>query len=373
MYDFIVIGGGIAGSSIAYFLSKGGKSVAIIEKNKVASGASGAAGAFINPVIGKPSPLKELHDKAFAFTVEHLTRDFPHLYNQCGTLLLPKTEKSIEEFRAHEKFMDFRTSYLAPQELDFLTPKAARFGAYMCHDAGVIDPKRFCMELASRCDIYENRLADEIVKNDEAYEVCGIRGRAVIVATGANKELLHCDYLRYGMIGLWGQKIEVEGLPHLGCNISGEALVSVYRGDRFAIGATYTRSESELAVSDEASSELIEAANAIAEIDVKTILETKGGLRSTSIDHFPIVGEMVNNSAVLEKFPYIKTGFRPRTAQMERMSGLYIFTGHGSKGFTLGFYTAKLLCDSLLCGTPLDERIENSRIFIKWARKVNCN
>ena len=52
-YDAIVIGAGIAGSMIGYELEQRGFSVCVLEQNTIASGASGAAGAFLSPMMGK--------------------------------------------------------------------------------------------------------------------------------------------------------------------------------------------------------------------------------------------------------------------------------------------------------------------------------
>ena len=57
-FDYVIVGAGIAGCSTAYFLSKYSKSILLIDKNeKVAFGASGAAGAFLSPLLGKPNNL----------------------------------------------------------------------------------------------------------------------------------------------------------------------------------------------------------------------------------------------------------------------------------------------------------------------------
>lgn len=46
-FDYVIVGAGIAGCSLAHFLSKYSQSVLLIDKNEdVAFGASGAAGAF---------------------------------------------------------------------------------------------------------------------------------------------------------------------------------------------------------------------------------------------------------------------------------------------------------------------------------------
>ncbi len=60
-YDFIIIGAGIAGCSTAHFLSKYSDSILLIDRNcDVAQGASGAAGAFLSPLLGNQISLKTL-------------------------------------------------------------------------------------------------------------------------------------------------------------------------------------------------------------------------------------------------------------------------------------------------------------------------
>lgn len=46
-YDYVIIGAGIAGCSVAHFLTKYSNSILLIDRNcDIAQGASGAAGAF---------------------------------------------------------------------------------------------------------------------------------------------------------------------------------------------------------------------------------------------------------------------------------------------------------------------------------------
>ena len=67
-FENVIIGAGIAGCSIAHFLKKYSNSILLIDKNEdVAFGASGAAGAFLSPLLGKSNPFKELVTKALIF------------------------------------------------------------------------------------------------------------------------------------------------------------------------------------------------------------------------------------------------------------------------------------------------------------------
>lgn len=61
----IVIGGGVIGVNVAYFLTKKGAKVIIIEKTKVAGGASGKAGGFLAYDWCDSSTVKDLARKSF--------------------------------------------------------------------------------------------------------------------------------------------------------------------------------------------------------------------------------------------------------------------------------------------------------------------
>ena len=60
--DVIIVGGGVIGCTIAYYLSKGGASVAVVERGEVGGEASGAAaGMLVPPAAALPGgPLRDL-------------------------------------------------------------------------------------------------------------------------------------------------------------------------------------------------------------------------------------------------------------------------------------------------------------------------
>ena len=104
VYDTIIIGAGIAGASSAYFLSQKGQKVLVLDKNGIASGGSGGAGAFISPKIGKGGPLQSLTNEAFLFAKDFYLEHFSHLYHKSGVIRIPKDEEDAKKFSEYEPY-----------------------------------------------------------------------------------------------------------------------------------------------------------------------------------------------------------------------------------------------------------------------------
>src|SRR5690625_565530 len=79
-YDVIIVGGGVIGSSIAFYLSEQGKKVLILEKDKLASKASSAAAGM----IGAQSEL-ENNDALFQLACKSREM-FPNLAQKLKSL-----------------------------------------------------------------------------------------------------------------------------------------------------------------------------------------------------------------------------------------------------------------------------------------------
>ena len=52
--DVVIVGGGVIGCSIAYFLAAGGARVTLIERSHLAAGASGVAAGMLAPQVEAP-------------------------------------------------------------------------------------------------------------------------------------------------------------------------------------------------------------------------------------------------------------------------------------------------------------------------------
>lgn len=102
--DVVIIGGGIAGASAAYFLSQHGKSVLLFEKDSVAAHASGFAfGVLLPRLYDNPSnPADELTKLSLELhkqISDELSAGGEVLRREKGSVLLALNESDAEQYR----------------------------------------------------------------------------------------------------------------------------------------------------------------------------------------------------------------------------------------------------------------------------------
>ena len=94
--DVIIIGGGVIGSSINYYLSKRGQRVIQLERNYFNSGASGSCDTMIAPNTKEPNEHLQLalySVELYKTLSQELSRDIE--YEQKGSLLLIENEEEL--------------------------------------------------------------------------------------------------------------------------------------------------------------------------------------------------------------------------------------------------------------------------------------
>lgn len=127
--EVVVVGGGLIGSSIAYYLSEQGVNVILLEKRGICLGTSGAGGELCSLHTKRPGIHLELARKSIQ-ELEKLERKKDELpysleYRKCGSMILIETkieEKIMDEFFARKKKCGVDIKYLAPEEVKELVP-----------------------------------------------------------------------------------------------------------------------------------------------------------------------------------------------------------------------------------------------------------
>jgi len=202
--EIVVIGGGIAGIASAFYLTKNGKKVVLLEKGGIASGSSGANAAFALAMYRPPGPLLDMGIASLSeydHLGEEIGRDIE--FERCGLLTFIETPDLLEEFKI---FVEERNRAGLPelrlidkQELLDLEPNASSnmAGAMFNPTDGHLNPMYLTHGLAEKtkalgADIYSYTTATEIkVKNNAVKSVVTdkgdeIRTKYIVNAGGIN-------------------------------------------------------------------------------------------------------------------------------------------------------------------------------------------
>ena len=379
-FDYVIVGAGIAGCSLAHFLSKYSKSVLLIDKNEdVAFGASGAAGAFLSPLLGKPNKFKDLITKALYFSMDYYKKYFSEDLINCGTCRIPKNQEDEEKFQSYIPYMDFE--YKKFEE------------GYLFEIGSVVKPYEICKKLSDNIQKLFNYEIQKIEKYENNWILNNeIKAKNLFLTTGADISLIEEKYL--DIRSVWGQKIDVFTTSKVEVNYHKECSLSISNKEGIvSIGATHHRFDDKKQESSydlklkninklkhndctnnimqEDVRELLAKANDIKTLNDVKVLDIKIGARASSVDYFPMLGKLVDSQKSFEKYPHLKNGFQIKNENLELIDNLYILNGVGGRGFVLSLYLANKLVENIFNNEELEEEITNFRLFKRWAKKQN--
>ncbi len=373
-YDYVIIGAGIAGCCVSHELKKHTDSLILIDKNSdVAAGASGAAGAFLSPLLGKPNQFKDLVTKSLKYSTEFYWQNTPEFIKTCGTIRIPKDKDNALKFESYIPYMDFK----------FIK----KDNGYYFDIGSVVDGYNICKSLVKDINTQFNYDVNSIEYKDDMWIINKssnetLYAKNIILTTGASTKLYSEEY--FNIRAVWGQRIDiytstnVEQNYHKDCSIS-KSFKQSNGKYKVSIGATHHRlsdetkhlctSCSNICVKEDDTQELLEKANKIIKLDDIEVIKELAGARANSIDYFPMVGDLINSSKTIEEFPYLTKGTNVREDRFTKYKNLYTINGVGGRGYVLAPYLAKQLIDNLLNSKQIDDTISPNRLFKRWVKK----
>jgi len=190
--DIVIIGGGIQGCSIAYNLAKkGAKNIILLEKNTLASGATGRCGAGIRQQFGTKMNciLARESIKIFENLSQELEYDIE--LNQGGYLILAYTEKEVNQFKkniALEQSLNIKARFITVEEAKEIVPPLNTEGilaATFCPTDGHANPFKTNFAYAEAAE----RLGVKIYTFTEVKEIETENHKIVAVNTDKGKVL----------------------------------------------------------------------------------------------------------------------------------------------------------------------------------------
>lgn len=382
-YDYVIVGAGITGCSISYFLFEESKSILLLDRNcDVAQGASGAAGAFLSPLLGKNNKFKNLVTDALKFSTDFYLKNMPNEIINCGVVRIPKNNEDREKFNSYKPYMDF--------------PYTEEDDGYFFPIGSQVNPYKICKQLSKNIEKKFNYEVSDIKKVDESWLINDeIKAKNLILTTGADISLIEEKY--FNIRAVWGQKIDIYSTTCINVNYHKECSLSVSRYNKnknknlISIGATHHRFNCDLDVCNHCiktaninkmsynsytqnsvnndTSKLLKLANDIKELKDVEVSDIKIGARASSVDYFPMVGGLIDSKATLEKFPHLKNGSHVKDEMLETIDNLYVINGVGGRGFVLSPYLANCLVEKIIKNNILNQDITTHRLFKRWVKK----
>jgi len=172
--DVIIIGGGVIGTSIAYFLAKMGcQNVVVLEKEYVGFGSTGKCAGGIRQQFSTEINIKLSIESLKFFERFEEETGYPIDFHQNGYLLLATTEEEMNDFCQNlelQRKLGLKTYLLSPQDIKEIIPQLNSediLGATYCPTDGFADPSSVVQGFASSA----RKLG---VKIHEQTEVVGI-------------------------------------------------------------------------------------------------------------------------------------------------------------------------------------------------------
>lgn len=371
MYDVIIIGAGINGCCSAYFLHQAGFDVALVDQEGIASGGSGAAGAFISPKISKAGELKEIIEIAHSEAIEFYTTHFPRFTLVKPLLHIANNPKEGEKVESFKHETQLKHSHIPHTIQTLLSDEAINSPSIYFDSGAVVDAQGVCNAMVEDIDFYPLKV-ETLIHSDGVWQIGELRARHIVLTIGAYPKLLPIDYV--GLRGIWGHRIDIKTSTHVPVILHHHVSISpTTKEEIVAIGATHDVHYSPFSEKpydiEEGRKALLEKAFRTLKLNNINIVNDYMGLRSGSNDYLPMLGSLVNADETLEKYPHLRHGERIEPSEYSYYPNLTMINGSGGYGFVLAPYLAKRLKEFMADGVNMDPILSPSRFFPRWAKR----
>jgi glycine/D-amino acid oxidase-like deaminating enzyme len=345
MWDFVVVGAGLAGTVLADKLLRAGAQVKVIDRDAGAYGSKVAGGIF-NPVTGRrmvKSWMSDIFSKeAYAYYRQRGEGLGLHLLDHLDMQRLFHNEGQRQEWLVRvdfDKLQGIMAGDIAPDVEDKVLCRefggVRTSGSWRLHTARFMDALH--LEWTANGILEHRALSyNEIQCGPQGLSVAGEKSRKLVFCEGWQM----VDNPWFAHLPLRPNKGETLGVRLHGKGPDEMVLKQVYLlpqpNGSYRVGATYDRDNLELHPSAEARSWLLERLQQLIKLPLE--VEThKVGIRPASIDRRPMLG----------------------SSKMEPQ--LFVFNGFGSKGVSQVPWCAEQMAVHLLQGVPLPPEVDISR------------
>jgi len=368
LFDYAIIGAGISGACTAYFLKKYGKKVVVIDKGKIASGGSGAAGAFLSPKICSNSLYTSFVNDAFTCSIDFYKENFPQFLNQSGILRLLKSQDDIQKCKQYEKNLPINFKYLQANEIKNIKKTACEFGGYFFDDGATIDSIGVIKSMLCDIDVIEGLHVKDLELKDGYYNIANIKAKGVVICTGKSDDFKETSYVR--LKNIYGHRLDIKTSTKIPFHLHKSCSISASDKEVVHIGATHIPNYSYGVHKDFTYEiyEMIKLAKSYVNFEDFEVENIHFGVRNSTFDFFPALGAVIDAKGTLSKYPYIKKGTKVPRQKYLYHKNIYIHCGLGARGFVWAPKTAEILARNICENIPIDKKLDTQRLFLKYAK-----
>jgi tRNA 5-methylaminomethyl-2-thiouridine biosynthesis bifunctional protein len=362
----LVIGAGLAGCASAASLAARGWQVTLLERHDdIAREASGnPQGVLYLKLSAHGTALSQMIVSGFGYTrrlLEHLQRGRD--WDDCGVLQLAFNAREAErQAQLAAAFPADLLHLLDQSEAQAVAGIGLAHGGLFYPQGGWVHPPALCQWQAGhpRIQLLTHRDALELRKVEDQWQAWNgeqlLASAPVAVLAGAADIQRFSESAELPLKRIRGQTTRLAQTPQsqaLSTVVCAEGYVAPARLGEHTLGASFdfksddltpTTAEhlGNLAMLEEISHDLV-ARLEIARLDPES-LQGRAAFRCTSPDYLPIVGPLADNQAFTQAYAALgKDARQVPDVECPWLDGLYVNSGHGSRGLITAPLSAELL------------------------------
>jgi glycine oxidase len=348
MLDYLIVGQGIAGSMLSWFLMKEKQKVLVVDKYNPSS-ASNIASGLIKPITGKRFVKTWLADEIIPFAEDTYTgfeKLFEErLYHSAVFFKLFDSVKAQNDWSIRCASPEY-LPYLQNENIIYLDKSKVKndFGGFEINGGGRLETDKFLSHYRKYLQ-RENALLEEefsfpeLAMESDFLSYRGIHTRKIIFCDGANAVMN--PYFKFFPFQLAKGECLILRIEDFYRErvINSEVLIMPFgEKDLYYIGATHEWHFNDDKPSVNGRNELLGNLSAVLKVPFE-IVDHKAAIRPTVKDRRPFIG------------------FHPE------FLNIGIFNGMGTKGISLAPYFAKHFTDHLLQQKPLMKEVDIKRFL----------
>jgi tRNA 5-methylaminomethyl-2-thiouridine biosynthesis bifunctional protein len=343
----LVIGGGLAGCSVAHSLARRGIKVNLLDREaELASKASSNRIGIFTPLLtAEPHDLGEFSFIAYRYLLDVLRRLPEVEWKNTGVLKLALSSDEETRYQRAIKVAGGSNDliqWVNSEKASEIAGIKVDHSAVYLPEAGWIFPKSLCSELTKSPNI-TTQFETEVLKIDKPNNIWRAETKnksfeADVVVIANAFDALRFDQTSWlPLRPVRGQALQIESkneLQALKTVISYDGYLAPEVDGAHMLGATYDRDNPLDGVREKDSLELIERLkNALPCIQDPKIQSARVGIRTSTPGQTPIIGPCLNKNG-------------------KSLSDIYISLGHGSRGLSFAPLSGEIIA-SQVCGEAI--------------------